>query len=105
MTKENINNQLENDILDFKQKMQAKQMPKINPKTSKNISFIYGAFADISAGILTAFILYNIYQHFFSKNTMVFAILLIFCILGGFYGTIKTFIGKKYPVNTQKKSQ
>ena len=90
------NQQLKDEILEFKQKITSKQQPhKPHIAKNKNMTFIYGFFADILAGVITAFVLYNIYQHFFSKNVAVLTILLIGCIAGGFYGTIKTFINTR----------
>ena len=59
------NKKLQNEILNFKQKIKKTQYIKTKPIKNKNIVFIYGIFADILAGVITAFILNNIYKHFF----------------------------------------
>ena len=59
-----------------------------NPK-NPSIAIAYNIFADILGGVITAFILNNIYCKFFPKNNLVFALLLIFCIMAGLYSAIR----------------
>ena len=83
---------LQTEITEFKNRQNKK-----NIKTSsknKNFALVYNVFADLLAGVITAFILNKIYVYFFGKNTVVFALLLMFCIMAGLYNTIKFFIKK-----------
>ena len=83
---------LQTEITEFKNRQNKK-----NIKTSsqnKNFALVYNVFADLLAGVITAFILNKIYVYFFGKNTIVFALLLMFCIMAGLYNTIKFFIKK-----------
>ena len=88
--KNNISN-LADEIktyIEKENKQQAKTLLK-NPK-NPSIAIAYNIFADILGGVITAFILNSIYCKFFAKNNLVFALLLIFCIMAGLYGAIKS---------------
>ena len=84
--KQNINNLVDEikSYIEKENKKQAKTLLK-NPK-NPSIAIAYNIFADILGGVITAFILNSIYCKFFQKNNLVFALLLIFCImLGSFF--------------------
>ena len=83
---------LQVEIKQFKNRQNKKN---IKPSSkNKNFALVYNVFADLLAGVITAFILNKIYVYFFGKNTVVFALLLTFCIMAGLYNTIRFFIKK-----------
>ena len=75
---------------------QKKEQERIGLKTPKNphLAFVYNIFADLLGGVITAFILNKIYCHFFEKNNLVFAILLLCCVIAGLYNTIRVLMKK-----------
>ena len=85
-------NKLQDELNNFVEKQQKDIGIKV-PK-NKNLALVYAFFCDILGGVLTAFILNGIYKYFFGKNTAVFIFLIIFCILGSFYGYFKTLMRK-----------
>lgn len=90
---------IETDIADLQaeikqfQNRQNKKNVKVFSQ-NKNFALVYNVFADLLSGVITAFILNKIYVYFFGKNTLIFALLLICCIMAGLYNTIKFFIKK-----------
>lgn len=83
---------LQDEFNDFVKKQQKDTYIK-TPK-NKNLALVYTFFCDILGGVLTAFILNNIYKYFFGQNRLVFVVLIIFCIIGSFYGYFKTLMRK-----------
>lgn len=77
-------------------KQQKEENNKIGLKSPKNphLAFVYNIFADLLGGVITAFILNKIYCHFFEKNNLVFAILLLCCVIAGLYNTIRILMKK-----------
>ena len=86
---DNLNN-LKQKIENFKDEQKNKDK-QTSVNRQSNFAIIYRVFADLLAGVIVAFILNNIYIYFFEKNTIVFILLLTFCITGGLYNTIKFF--------------
>ena len=82
---------IEKRIEEFENK---NSLNKVITKKSSNLSIVYNIVADLSAGIITAFILNKIYTNFFGKNNLVFAVLLLFCSIAGLYNTMKFFLKK-----------
>ena len=83
---------LQTEIKQFQNRQNKKN---IKPSSkNKNFALVYNVFADLLAGVITAFILNKIYVYFFGKNTVVLALLLMFCVMAGLYNTIKFFIKK-----------
>ena len=77
-----------------------KETTTINKNRSQNgqvkyITIVCNIVAELFGGVIAAFILNNIYIHFFGKNTLVFALLLIFCSIAGLYNVIKIFLRNK----------
>ncbi len=99
-----------NKIEQLEQELQKLKQQNSNPHTkailkepkNRNIAIIFNIFCDILGGVITAFILNKLYQQFFGKNILVFALLLVFCIAGGFYNSIRIFL-KKNKQNFDKK--
>lgn len=82
--------QLQEEIKTFEEKQNITQKQNYSQK-HPNIAMVYNIFADLLGGIITAFILNKIYCYFFSKNNLVFALLLIICSIAGLYNTIRYF--------------
>ena len=82
---------LRKKITDFQQKYNQSHRKSAFSQKHQNLALVLNVFADLLAGIITAFILNRIYTYFFGKNTLVFALLLIFCTSAGLYNTIKYF--------------
>ena len=80
--------QLKHEIIDFQKKIANDTSivtKNVNPKT-----FIIGnVIAELVGGIITAFILNGIYNHFFGKNVVVLTLLLIICAIAGLYNMVK----------------
>lgn len=85
--------QLELKIKNFEEQ-QIEKKHKTYLQKHQNINIVYNVFADLLGGIITAFILNNIYKHFFEKNDLVFALLLIICSIAGLYNTMRYFFKK-----------
>ena len=91
---------LQKKIIDFQKKYNQTNEKSTFSKKHQNLSLVLNVFADLSAGVITAFILNRIYIYFFGKNTSVLALLLIFCTSAGLYNTVKYFY-KTNSVNNQ----
>ena len=78
---------LQDEIKKFKEEIEPKKAVS-KPKKS-GMTFVFNIFADILGGVITAFILNHIYSHFFGKNALVFAILLLLCTTAGLYNAIR----------------
>ena len=68
--------------------------PLKEPK-NKYFSIVYNMFADLRGATITAFILYKIFCHFFDKNVLVLAILLLCCLIAGLYNSLRLLYKKK----------
>lgn len=90
-------NELSKKIDSFS-KTQMKEQKEIGLKSPKNpyLSLVYNIFADLLGGVITAFILNKIYSHFFGKNNLVFALLLLCCVIAGLYNTIRILMKQKH---------
>ena len=90
---EEIIDDLSENIEKFKQKhgnFGALKEPK-----NKYFSIVYNVFADLLGATITAFILYKIFCHFFDKNVLVLAILLLCCLIAGLYNSLRLLYKKK----------
>lgn len=86
-------NELENSI--------AALESKVNKKTSKygikpiNSQFLSRVISDVIASFVVSFALYKLYVHFFSKNILIFILLLVLSCLAAFYNIARSVL-KKY---------
>lgn len=89
MTNENDDKieELQDEIKKFKEEIEPKKA--VGKKKNNGVTFVFNIFADILGGVITAFILNHIYSHFFGKNALVFAVLLLLCTTAGLYNAIR----------------
>ena len=90
---EEIIDDLSKNIEKFKQKND--DFGKLKESKNKYFSIIYNVFADLLGATITAFILYKIFCHFFDKNVLVLAILLLCCMIAGLYNSLRLLYKKK----------
>lgn len=106
MEVKNNNNEIEKlqqELQKFKQNSDNKGKSVLKAPKNKNIATVYSIFCDILGGIITAFILNQLYEKLFGKNKLVFALLLIFCIAGAFYNSVRIFLkNNNYNNNANK---
>ena len=62
---------------------------KLYDRQMSNVAIIYNVFADLLAGVITAFILNKLYTYFFGKNTVILAGLLFICTMAGLYNVFR----------------
>lgn len=62
---------------------------KLHDRQMSNVAIIYNVFADLLAGVITAFILNKLYTYFFGKNTVILAGLLLICTMAGLYNVFR----------------
>ena len=90
---EEIIDDLSKNIEKFKQKNE--DFGKLKEPKNKYFSIVYNVFADLLGATITAFILYKIFCHFFDKNVLVLAILLLCCMIAGLYNSLRLLYKKK----------
>ena len=93
---EEIIDDLSENIEKFKQKNENFGELIAKPENKeKYFSIVYNVFADLLGATITAFILYKIFCHFFDKNVLVLAILLLCCLIAGLYNSLRLLYKKK----------
>lgn len=90
---EEIIDDLSENIEKFKQKNE--NFGALKEPKNKYFSIVYNVFADLLGATITALILYKIFCHFFDKNVLVLAILLLCCLIAGLYNSLRLLYKKK----------